>query len=478
MKRTSFIKSILVLIIAILIVQPVIPARAAPLYSGGISDVIPFLGLISSWFTRNRTYKSAEAFIADRRNNYDKQIASLDKALSEGTIYTPGHDSSPETQKAAYIRQVALLELERDMALKFAESIKNKARKDFNKAAREEIIKVVMSTNLAGRVLSAFDKGFSQAIKFTSEALTDVQRLRNTASQLQTLGGMIGGQMGQDLRDTLGNLIYKIDQQAYLTEKDLLQVKQDLTRIQNQIRDYQKMGSFPESSKVIDALALQLVGLGPGNASTEAILNILGIRSGKDKKSIRQSGLELLAAGQKARCREIVSKLLAALRSLEENTSDRQVAVETLCNELNAKSLKKEETKTAEEEPPVSEEEQPVTQEEPSQPAQDTSESVQIVGNWHGPACDEAEGTFAYRWSVDLIQDPQTDQLVGTIKFHACPGGGRVLYRVTGDQLEDGTLSLEGIRKEGAGDLFYASAENVTFIVNPNTGQISPNLAP
>ncbi|MRS03568.1 hypothetical protein EG832_10170, partial [bacterium] len=97
-----------------------------------------------------------------------------------------------------------------------------------------------------------------------------------------------------------------------------------------------------------------------------------------------------------------------------------------------------------------------------------------FIGNWHGPACDEAEGTYQYHWSVDLIQDPETDQYVGTIKFHACPGGGRVLYRVLGEPTTESLVSLSGVKKDGAGDLFANSPEMVTFKVNLNTGEVSP----
>jgi hypothetical protein len=100
-----------------------------------------------------------------------------------------------------------------------------------------------------------------------------------------------------------------------------------------------------------------------------------------------------------------------------------------------------------------------------------------IIGNWHGAACDEAEGTFQYRWSVDLIQDPDTDQFVGTIKFHACPGGGRVLYRVLGEPTTDSVVTLTGIKKEGGGDLYANSPATTTFTVNLNNGSVSPNLA-
>jgi hypothetical protein len=118
---------------------------------------------------------------------------------------------------------------------------------------------------------------------------------------------------------------------------------------------------------------------------------------------------------------------------------------------------------------------QPASQ--PSLPAvQDAAGMAVVVGGWYGPACDEAEGTFIYRWSVDLLKNSQTGQLAGTVKFHACPGGGRVLYRVTGKPSIGTVFTLEGEKKDGGGDLFDTAAEDVTFTFDSSTGQLSPNL--
>lgn len=468
MKTKAITRVIIIVILGVLLLQPVVPVQAAPLRNGSVSDVIPFLGLISSWFTRNRTYRSAEQFIRERRNEYKLKLSKLDVQLSEGTIFSGG--SSPESQQAAYVRVKALLIQERDTAMNFAELIKKGARRDFNKAAREEITKVVMSTNFAGRILKVLDQGFSQAIRFVNDAVTDIERIRNTAQQIQTIGALIGGALGEDLRNTVGSIIEKIDAQAGLTEADLEAVKKDLANVQKQIKDYQKMGYFPEASQVGSDLIWQLVGMGPGSAQTEAILNILGFRSGQSKEKIRAGALQLLAAGQKTRCREIVSKLLAALQALESGDTSEPIDPKKICNELNAHAIKTGGDTAELESPP----------EEPAAELVNTneSESVTVVGDWHGVACDEAEGTYSYRWSIDLIQDPNTNQIVGTVKFHACPGGGRVLYRVTGEATTNPIVTLNGIRKEGAGDLFNNSPETAVFEYDTQSNQISPNYAP
>jgi hypothetical protein len=129
---------------------------------------------------------------------------------------------------------------------------------------------------------------------------------------------------------------------------------------------------------------------------------------------------------------------------------------------------------------PPSDDQAPVQPaDQPVQPAnQNDVSSAEVVGGWYGPACDEAEGTYIYRWSVDLMKDPQTGQLAGTVKFHNCPGGGRVLYLVGGNPPTGTVFTLAGDKVNGGGDLFGSAPESVTFTFDTSTGQIKPNLAP
>jgi predicted small lipoprotein YifL len=112
----------------------------------------------------------------------------------------------------------------------------------------------------------------------------------------------------------------------------------------------------------------------------------------------------------------------------------------------------------------------------PARPAnQGEAGSIDLVGDWYGPACTEAEGTYAYRWSVNLIKDPGTGQVVGTVKFHDCPGGGRVLYRVTGDPQAGQAIQLTGEKMEGGGTIFSISSGSTTFTFDRSSGTISPH---
>jgi len=107
-----------------------------------------------------------------------------------------------------------------------------------------------------------------------------------------------------------------------------------------------------------------------------------------------------------------------------------------------------------------------------------------VVGAWHGQACDEAEGTYAYRWSLDLMKDPTSGQVVGTLKFHDCPGGGRGLFRVVGVSQIGSAITLTGTLKDGSGELFQtlqgetAAGGTIGFTFDSSTGEIEPNYAP
>lgn len=106
-----------------------------------------------------------------------------------------------------------------------------------------------------------------------------------------------------------------------------------------------------------------------------------------------------------------------------------------------------------------------------------------VVGAWHGAACGEAEGTYAYRWSLDLMKDPSSNQILGTLKFHACPGGGRGLFRVVGISQIGQVITLTGTLKDGAGELYQtlqsetSGGGTISFTFDSSVGEIEPNYA-
>jgi hypothetical protein len=135
-------------------------------------------------------------------------------------------------------------------------------------------------------------------------------------------------------------------------------------------------------------------------------------------------------------------------------------------------------TKTPKTPPPTK---QAVTPVSPS--ATQGSIPPNVVGAWHGAACGEAEGTYAYRWSLDLMKDPSSNQILGTLKFHACPGGGRGLFRVVGISQIGQVITLTGTLKDGAGELYQilqsetSGGGTISFTFDSSVGEIEPNYA-
>lgn len=104
---------------------------------------------------------------------------------------------------------------------------------------------------------------------------------------------------------------------------------------------------------------------------------------------------------------------------------------------------------------------------------------IKVIGGWYGPACDEEEGTFIYRWSVDLMEGPASGSFIGVAKFHDCPGGGRVSYYLVGDPQTGNIIFLAGEKTDnGGGDLFGSAAQTIDFTFDLTTGKLTPNLSP
>lgn len=94
--------------------------------------------------------------------------------------------------------------------------------------------------------------------------------------------------------------------------------------------------------------------------------------------------------------------------------------------------------------------------------------------DYYTEPCNEAEGTFIYRIAINLVKDPADGLYKGVAKFHNCPGGGRVLYYVTGTLQAGSTVLLTGDKMVGGGALFQSSGTGLPFTMDLSTGKISP----
>lgn len=142
------------------------PAASA---RGGIESLAPFLGMVSAIFSRNRTYRSAEEFIAERNRYYDAQRATLRTQLLERSI-----GGLRTSQVSAYIKTVTMIEAERKQAQAFAESIKRNARADFHSALQQELQSRLLAPGVATQVLGAIITGLGDSQKLTAAALEAV----------------------------------------------------------------------------------------------------------------------------------------------------------------------------------------------------------------------------------------------------------------------------------------------------------------
>ncbi|MGA2505365.1 MAG: hypothetical protein ABSG01_14880 [Anaerolineales bacterium] len=250
-------------LVFVLLFGMVVPVHAeapnSPVMPAGGSPMIPVLGLIGSWFRRNRTYRNAEDFIAHRRQEYVDRLNTLNQQLANGTIYT-GINTDPGAQQAAYVKVQALLEQERDQAFAFAESIKNGARKDFNQAAKQQIMNIVLSTGFAQNVLGALNNGFGQARQIVDGAISElsgtgtgniagqIRGLRNIAGQLQLVGGLIGGETGANIYGAVQGVLDKVNSQVTLATGELNNIKSDLGAVQVKVQALMAQGYIPTSS--------------------------------------------------------------------------------------------------------------------------------------------------------------------------------------------------------------------------------------
>ena len=355
MKTNLDYKLLIGWVLIVLVLGPVVPVYAhpvaAPLAAGGGSPVIPLLGIVGSWFRRNRTYRNSEDFITYLNQNYTQQLATLDKQLDSGTIYTGQNGGDKEAQKAAYVVVKARLQQDRDMGQAFAESIKKGARQDFHQAVKDAIVNLVMSTGFVQEVLGSVIKGFGQAQKIVDGALNEIQGggdiatqltgLKNVAGTLQLVGTLIGGETGAELNTNIQDILDQINKPVSMAADDLNNIKTNLAAMQSQVQGLMNLGYIPASSEVTDALAMQLVGLGQGTPATQAILNILGVRSGTTRQAIYERGMQLIEAGDNARCRKIISDLLANLHALDDGTADENsdTSSDEKCTEITPDEL-------------------------------------------------------------------------------------------------------------------------------------------
>ena len=298
------------------------------LEAGG-NPIFPLLGLISSWFRRNRTYTNADDFITDQKNQYAEKLKTLEQQKAKGTIFT-GKGSDPEAQEAAFVVVKAMIEQEQKQMTDFAEGIKKQARHDFNQAVKKQIVNLVMSAGFVQNILGAINTGVGQAQNLVNGAISalsgagpgdiasQIRGLNNFANELQAVGSMIGGDTGENLRSSVQDILAKINSPIDQVKENLNDIQSSLTDVQSQIQDLMAKGYLPTTSGVAQSAVLQLVGLGSGDETTEALLTLLGVKGGTSPEAIRSRAETLLAAGETIRCQKWGKNWKVAIQAMKD----------------------------------------------------------------------------------------------------------------------------------------------------------------
>jgi hypothetical protein len=103
--------------------------------------------------------------------------------------------------------------------------------------------------------------------------------------------------------------------------------------------------------------------------------------------------------------------------------------------------------------------------------------STDFSGSRHSAsACDEAEPGFEHTWSIDLTQDVG-GVVTGTLRYHACPDGGRATYDVTGIATTADSIELHAVKAAGQGPLGQTAPTQQRIWITPE-GAPSKQYAP
>lgn len=199
----------------------------------GLSNIVPFLGIFRGLRSRNRLYRTANAYIAERTTYYDALRAkALEQLEREGLTVS---------QYKAHKRMVALVEQERAAMIEFAESEKFAARQRFLKRLEGAIVYRLIGSGLAQDLFRAMSNGINSANGIVDIALGkitggegvvgELQQVRTVASRVNALASVIGGKTGRNLRRASQRVISTIDRPLEEIESGLVQVQGDLAQM-------------------------------------------------------------------------------------------------------------------------------------------------------------------------------------------------------------------------------------------------------
>jgi len=139
---------------------------------------------------------------------------------------------------------------------------------------------------------------------------------------------LIGGADGATLNKTAQDLVDKVTNTMSEAQDTRAGLKEELDNAQSILTGLQNATYVPTSSELTQTLALQLVGLGQGNATTDALLNILGFKPGSSTEAIRARWDQLANEGYRLRCQTWKKNWVASLNAYAEQLSVEEAPTE------------------------------------------------------------------------------------------------------------------------------------------------------
>lgn len=340
------------LVLAVVIAFPSALVYPAPAEGGGFfSDVVPFVGIISAHKARNRVYNAANPYIQEKREYYDRLREKAREQLATREI-----SSLRDSQVAAYVKLVGLIEGEREAMINFAESEKRAAREKFINTVEDIAFDRILASSFATRALGALSKGVNSSQGLVdraldeltgggSSALEKVQRIRRIASKVTKAGGLIGGSVGEKIQAIGGSIVQTIDRPTAEIEASLEKVQGDLADLQGEIADLQARGVQPTSSQVTRDVAIRVVTGEEAEPEVEAIVSVLAGKITGRGGTFRERARSALIGTFVARCAAIGQRYRATIARLEgeaagETMSDEQAVAP--CNAIDLDQLEQE----------------------------------------------------------------------------------------------------------------------------------------
>jgi hypothetical protein len=317
-------------------------AQAAP-PAQGLTNVVPFLGVFVGWSHRNKIYREANNFIADRNEYYDALRDTARRQLANREIA-----ALRPSQVAAYTKLVAMIEQNRQGEIAVAEARKREARSAFNRRLEGVIIQRVLGTGAIQRVFGAMRKGINNSQDFLDTAidnvsgdaggvLAQVERVRTVARDVETVAGFIGGPTGAGLRRAAGRIASAIERPQEMIRSDLEKVRGDVGDLGGTVDTLAAAGRTPSAGALAKGLILRTPE-GSDDPAVQAV-SILVSKLSVGDGSLQDRAKAAIQAGFVARCTAIADAYRQALARLDGSAELSAAQATAPCNAINPDQL-------------------------------------------------------------------------------------------------------------------------------------------